>query len=201
MWEDQSVDRLCPQKVQMLVVGDLLGDCVRGELLQHDIDIDQTIRPTIDQHNGCLDILSGKLGNLVVLGSVGDDWVRVIVVVHLERAVADDLEPMDHTLGRTVRVKMGICGELLLRQNVISGPSEKKSQGFVNHTDKNRRIQNRLPHSCRRKDGFATKRKVQDVRGGFYKGVDDSRCNTLGRHGWRQRNEDVNLFVERRVYG
>jgi len=96
--EHELVDRAGPQEVEVLVVRDLLGLRVARQLLQHHVDVDQAVRAAVHEHDGRLDVARRELGDLVVLVPVRDGQ-RCFVVVHLEHAVADDLEPVDHAFG------------------------------------------------------------------------------------------------------
>ena len=83
----------------------LLCNSMPWELFEHDVNVDQAVASTIHENDGRLDIASGKLGNLVITIRGGDtEWGLYVVVVHLKAVVADDLKPVNHTLGTRVRI-------------------------------------------------------------------------------------------------
>ncbi len=89
----------------MFVMGYFSSNRPTRQLLQHDVDINQRVTTSIHEHNGCLDVpcrISSDLGELIAGTKC---QVRLyVVVIHLKRFIANDLEPMDDGLGAGERV-------------------------------------------------------------------------------------------------
>lgn len=195
--EDELVDGLRPEEVEVLVVRDLLCDGVARELLQHDVDVDEAVGASPDQHDGRLDVAGGEFGDFVVLGAVRGDGARGLVVVHLEDAVADDLEPVHYALGGRVRVKVRVRGQLLVGRDVDACPAKQEAQGGVDEAHKDGRVEDRLPHGRRGQDRLASKGQVQNVGRGLDERVDGPTGDALGTHGGGQGNKHIHLLVQR----
>ena len=113
----------------MFIVWDFFDNSMSWKLLLHDFDIDQTVRASVDENYGCLDISSGKSGYFVIFCCIRDaKWRTNLIVIHLKFLVADDLEPMDDRLGGGERIEMGECGQLLMLGYVLALPVEEEGQ-------------------------------------------------------------------------
>ena len=178
---------------------DLLRDGMARQLLEHDVDVDQTVRTAPHQNDRRLDVACGELGNLVVLGAVRGDRARRLVVVHLEYAIADDLEPMHYTLRARERVQMWVRGEFLVWRDIDRSPPKQEPQTCVDEPDEDGRIQNALPHRRARQNCLPPKSQVKNIRARLHKRVHGPTCNALRTHRRRQRNENINLLVQRRM--
>lgn len=66
MWEDEGVDVAGPEEIEMFVVRDLGGDCVAGELFQHDGDVDEGVGAAVDENDRRFDVAGGEFGDFGV---------------------------------------------------------------------------------------------------------------------------------------
>lgn len=200
--EDLGVDVAGPEEVEVLVVGDLGGDGLRGQLAQHCLDVDEGVAAAVDEDDGRANVARRVLGHLGELVRGGDAHGLVdVVVVQLERGVADDLEPVHHALGAGEGVQVRVGGELLAGRDVFGLPVEEEQEAHVDDAAEERRVKNRLPHGRRAEDGAAAKHEVQHRGGRLHEGVDDAVGQAGGGHGGREADEDVDLVVELRVDG
>lgn len=139
MWKDEFLDLAAPEHVEMFVVRDFSGDGVSGELFEHDVDVDQGVGAAVDQCNGRSNILRREPGHLVEAAAVGQERCSRrlnIIVIHLEAAVAHNLEPVDHRLDRRVRIQMSIRRQFLRERNIVPAPVEERDQGGINNANK-----------------------------------------------------------------
>lgn len=147
--EYQRVNITCPKEIEMFVVRDLVGNGLRGELLEHDLDIDQRIAPTVHENDGRLDIPSWVPSHLgIPIGRAQGKVLLDVVVVHLERFVADDLEPMNHALGAREGIQVRVGGKLLADGDVLRLPVEEERQAEVDEFGEDGRVEDGLPHGC-----------------------------------------------------
>ncbi len=110
----------------MLKVRNFARDGVAWELFKHDLDVHQTVAATPKEEDRGFDILSREFGNFVIAVDRAEAQRSLnVIVVHLKGFVADNLEPMDYTLGAGERVKVGIGCKFLVGTNVLGCPVEK----------------------------------------------------------------------------
>lgn len=103
--EDLDIDIPSPEEIQMLIVGDLSRYSPAGQLLQHHLDINQRVTSSIHENNRRLDITSWIPSHLRKLVASTQCQVGLyVIVIHLKRLVADDLEPMDNGFGTGERI-------------------------------------------------------------------------------------------------
>lgn len=97
MGEYELIKVIAPEEVQVLIMRNLYSRGMLRKLFQHNIDINQRIGTAIHKNSGCSDVFRRKSGNLIeATASQGCNTGLNIVVVHLEAAVAHDLEPVNH---------------------------------------------------------------------------------------------------------
>lgn len=116
---EDVLENLCinvsrPQEVEVFIMGNLSRHGLGRELLQHGLDVYQGVAAAVHQDHRRPNVASrvfGDLGELVRRAHT--EWLVDVVVVHLERPVADDLEPMDDGFGAGEGVQMGVCGQFL----------------------------------------------------------------------------------------
>lgn len=134
----------------MLIFWDFLGRRMVGQLLEHDVDVDQAVTASVYKHCRRLDVTRGELRYLVRSSTITDTERRLhFVIEHLKGSciesaneiagqaadrrhqltIADDLKPVDNAFGRRIRVQMRICSKLLTLTDVVATPFEKKRQG------------------------------------------------------------------------
>lgn len=120
----------------MFVVRDFRRDGVRGELLEHDVDVDEGVAAAVDQHDGCLDVAGGEFGDFGVFAyaAEGQDLLDV-VVVHLEGFGADNLEPVDDGFGAGEGVEVWVGGKFLAGGYVARVPAEEEGEAHVDGAD------------------------------------------------------------------
>lgn len=163
MRDNQFVYVFGPQKVEMLVVRNLLGDCMSGQFLEHDLDIHQAVASTINKNDGCLDVTGRILGDLVVLCARRDRERSLhFIVEHLEGFVSDDLQPMNNRLGATKREQMRVGCKLLVRGDVLSMPTEEVKQSLVDDPGEDARVEQCLPHGSAAQDSLTAEKQEQD---------------------------------------
>ena len=118
-----------PQEIKVFVMGNLLRRRVFRQLFEHHLDVDKAVTATPEQNDRSFDILRREFRNFVVAASMSDTAGALdLVVEHLKRAVADDLEPMDHTFGRGEREEVRVGCKFLMRRDVACLPAEKEGQ-------------------------------------------------------------------------
>lgn len=97
--KDKLVNIRSPQEIEMFVVWNLLGHGMSGQLFQHDLDVNKTVTAAIDQHNRRLDVACWEFGDFVVFcACCNRERSLDFVVVHLERAISNDLKPVHNRL-------------------------------------------------------------------------------------------------------
>lgn len=111
MTKHLAIHILSPQKVEVLICRDRLGDCTTWQALKHDVDIDETVTTAVQEHDWCLDV-SGRVFDRLIESLARDDAEGGVsfVVEELEVLVADHLEPMDDGFGTGEGVQVEICG-------------------------------------------------------------------------------------------
>lgn len=200
--EDLDVDVAGPEEVEVLVVGDLGGDGLGRELAQHGVDVDERVAAAVDEHDGRVDVARRVLGHLGELARRGDaDGLVHVVVVELERAVADNLEPVHDRLGAGKGVQVRVGRELLAGRDVERLPIEEEGQAHVDGAREERRVHDGLPGRRGAEDGAAAKHEVQCRGRGLHERVDHAVGQAGGGHGGGEGDEDVDLAVELGVDG
>lgn len=185
----------------MFIRANLVGHGVLGQLSQHDSNIDQRIAATIHQHDRRLYVAGGKLSYPIIsIRSTDAERTRRIIVVHLERLVPDDLEPVHHRLGAGKAVQMGIRSQFLMIRNVTAGPGEQEGETHINQANEHGWVEDGLPKRGGGKDGSSTKGQEEQVGRSLDQGVDDTITEACRRHCRCERNEQIDLVIEWRVY-
>ena len=186
----------------MLVLPDLRRDRVSWQLLEHHADIDQTVGAAVHEHDRRADIAGRELGDFVVLRPLREgEGDTDFVVVHLEGAVADDLEPVHDAFrgGEGVQVRVG--GEFLVGGDVVHAPVEEEGEGFVDAPGEDCGVQEGGPHGGAAEDGAAAEEEEEDLWVCFDERGDDSGGQARGGHGRGEGDEDVDFAVQGRVDG
>ena len=195
--EDLGVDVARPEEVEVLVVRDLGGDRLAGQLLEHGLDVDEGVAAAVDEDDGRLDVAGRVLCDFGVLAGRGHAHGLVdVIVVHLEALVADDLEPVDDALGAREGVQVRVRGELLAGGDVLGAPAKEEREAHVDEAAEQGRVEQRLPHGGGAEDGSPAEHEVEDLGRGLDEGVDNAVGQARGRHGGREGDEDVDLVVE-----
>lgn len=90
-----------------------------------------------------------------------ENWGR-IVVVHLKRTVAHDLEPMHDGFNTGERIQVCKGGCPLVLCDVEAVPVEEKDEGRGDDFGEERRVNDRLPHRCRGENGFPAEEEEEE---------------------------------------
>lgn len=117
----------------------------------------EAVRISIKKDDGSDDVSGGESYRSVRANRRTHDGRKNVVVVHLKSGIAHDLKPMHNRLDRCEGVKMGVGRDLLIRSDVGAPPIEEPNKGVVYNLGKDGRVNDCLPHSGRRQDGFSTK--------------------------------------------
>lgn len=172
------------------------------EFLQHEFDIDQRVRPAVDEMDWGLDIPGRELGHFVVLRTIPDcEGGRSLIVEHLEGPVTDDLEPMHDALCACERVQVRIGGEFLVRGDVPGLPVEEESERLVDEPGEDGWVEEGLPHCGGAEDGAAAEGEEENLGIGLAEGGDRPRSESWGCHGGGKGDKEVHLFIQCRVDG
>lgn len=125
---------------------------------------------------------------------------------------------MHHGLCGRERVQVSVCRDLLRGCDVVARPSKEEPQRAVDYGSKYRRIEDTLPHDCRREDGSTPKEEIKqswtdynkeisqrfmlrrrkNVRS-FHETVDDRRRQSRRAHRRSERNKHVHFGVQSRA--
>lgn len=91
---------------------------------KHGTILNEGVYAAIDQSNWSMNILCGKLCDLVKLTGISKYTSRGFVVKHLKRLRSDNLKPVDKSFDARVGIQMSIRNNFLLEWYVLCGPAE-----------------------------------------------------------------------------
>lgn len=72
-----------------------------------------------------MDILSRKFRDFIKRRTIPENTPRSLIIKHLERLSAHDLEPVHDTFDASVGIEMCVGDYLLLEGDVLGGPAEE----------------------------------------------------------------------------
>lgn len=149
--DDILVDILAPDDIQMLIASQWNRSRMRRQLVEHLLNVHKGVAVAVEEDDGRDNVPGGE-----TCGSIGTHAGRAarrtrdnegldIVIVHLELAVAHDLEPVHDGLDRSEGVEMSVRGVFLGRRDVTTAPVEEPAERAVDDVGEDRRVEDGLP--------------------------------------------------------
>ena len=177
--DDVPINVVAPDNIEVLVPAEAARLRVAlGELMQHDVDVDERVRVAIEEDDRADDVARGEAGGGVrgdaggaVVGAADEHDALDVVVVHLELGVAHDLEPVHDGLDGRGRVEVREGGELLERRDVLAAPVEEPAEGVRDRGGEDGRVEEGLPGGHGGHDGLAPEDEENERRTGRKAGV------------------------------
>ena len=155
---DVLVHIFAPDNVEVFISLEGNRNGMRRQLPRHLLDVHQRVGRAVQQHDGRDDVACGESRGSIrgharhTVRRAREGKRLHVVVVHLELAVAHDLEPVHDRLDRRERVQVRVRRVLLRRGDVVAAPVEQPAQRVVDHCGEHGWVEDRLPAVCGRQD-------------------------------------------------